>query len=94
MIILQIEHPVKNYAEWKKVFDSDPMNRKASGVISHRISMMKEDPDYILIELEFEDLQKAEAMLEGLRKIWRRAEGTLITGAKGRVTEILEQFKY
>lgn len=94
MIILQIEHPVQNYEAWKKVYDSDPMDRKGSGVKSSRISRLADNPKYIFIELEFDNLKDAENMLMGLLKLWNKVEGNLIQGAKGRITEVLEIIKY
>lgn len=38
MITLQIEHEVRDFATWKEAFDSDPLDRSASGVRSFRIS--------------------------------------------------------
>ena len=37
MITLRIEHKIVNYDGWKKSFDSDPINRKQSGVKHYRI---------------------------------------------------------
>ena len=49
MIILRIEHKVENYEKWKKTFDSDPINRKQSGVRRYRIFRPIDDPTYRLI---------------------------------------------
>jgi hypothetical protein len=32
MAILRIEHRVPSYESWKQAFDSDPVDRKGSGV--------------------------------------------------------------
>ena len=32
MYVLNYWHTVSDYAEWKKIFDSDPLGREASGV--------------------------------------------------------------
>jgi hypothetical protein len=37
MIVLQIEHSVPNYEAWKIAFESDPVNRKESGVRGYGI---------------------------------------------------------
>lgn len=34
---LRIEHKVSTYDAWKKAFDSDPINRRRSGVKRYRI---------------------------------------------------------
>ncbi len=48
MIILQIEHPVPNFDGWKKAFDSDPINRKQSGVRRYKISRQADNPNYVI----------------------------------------------
>ncbi len=53
MPTLQIEHPVPNFDGWKKVFDSDPVGRPQAGVISYRICRKVDDPNYVIIDLEF-----------------------------------------
>jgi hypothetical protein len=37
MVILRIEHRVSNYGGWKQAFDSDPVDRKGSGVRRYQI---------------------------------------------------------
>ncbi len=63
MHILQIEHPVPSYEGWKKAFDRDPINRKQSGVRRYKISRKIDDPNYVIIDLEFDNLNDAEACL-------------------------------
>ena len=59
MIILQIEHPVPDYNAWKKVFDSDPVGRKQSGVKSHKIFRQSDNANNIIVDLEFETIEDA-----------------------------------
>jgi hypothetical protein len=49
MPILQNEHKVAKFDGWKKAFDSDPVNRKKSGVRRYRIFRLANDPEKILI---------------------------------------------
>ncbi len=46
MVILQIEHPVPSFDAWKKAFDSDPVNRKQSGVRRYRVLRPIDNPNY------------------------------------------------
>jgi hypothetical protein len=94
MIILQIEHPVPDYSSWKKAFDIDPVNRKQSGVKRHRIFRQTDNPNYIIIELEFDKLNEAKGLLAALRDIWKQIEGKIITGPKARIIEMVEQVQY
>ena len=47
MVVLQIEHPVPDFNGWKKAFDSDPVNRKESGVRRYTIFKKNDDPNYV-----------------------------------------------
>jgi len=94
MIILQIEHPVPDYSSWKKAFDIDPVNRKQSGVKRHRIFRQTDNPNYVLIELEFEKLKEAKELLAALRGIWKQIEGKIIIGPKSRIMEMVEDLQY
>ena len=94
MIILQIEHPVPDYSSWKKAFDIDPVNRKQSGVKCHRIFRQTDNPNYIIVELEFDKLNEAKELLAALQVIWKQIEGKIITGPKARIIELVEQVQY
>jgi hypothetical protein len=94
MIVLQIEHPVPNFEGWKRAFDSDPMKREQSGVKRYKIFRQTNDSNYVVIELEFDDLQKAEIMFTGLQKLWNQVEGTVMTNAKAKIIELVESKEY
>ncbi len=69
MIILQIEQPVPNFEGWKTAFDSDPVGRQQSGVRRYRILRPVNNPNFAIIELEFDTLGQAEALLAALRNV-------------------------
>jgi len=94
MIILQIEHPVPDYSSWKKAFDIDPVNRKQSGVKRYRIFRQTDNPNYIIIELEFDNLKDAKKLLQALQTVWKQIDGKIITGPKSRIIEMVEQVQY
>src|SRR5437763_7035782 len=79
MPILRIEHPVPNFEGWKKAFDSDPAGRERSGVRRYQILRLVDDPNYVLIDLEFDTTSEAEALLAAMRQVWSRVEGTVMT---------------
>ncbi len=72
MHILRIEHPVSDYDAWKAAFDSDPLGRDRSGVRRYRILRATDDPNYVMIDLEFDDASEAEAMHAALRELGAR----------------------
>jgi len=90
MAILQIEHPVSDFDSWKKAFDSDPIDRKHSGVRRYRILRPIDDPKYVAVDLEFDSIGKAEACLASLRKLWTRVEGTVMQNPRARIVETVE----
>ena len=90
MIVLQIEHSVPDYDVWKKVFDSDPMGRKQSGVIQYKIFRQTDNPNYVVVELQMNSLDEAKNLLARLQQLWKQIEGTVITGPKGRIIEMME----
>jgi len=54
MTILRIERAVRNFDVWKKTFDSDPLGRKKLGVWCYRILRPTDNPNYVMIDLEFD----------------------------------------
>ena len=78
MLILQIEHKVPDFDGWKKAFKSDPINREKSGVRRYRISRPVDDPNYVIIDLEFDSLNEAEGALAALRTLWGKVEGKIM----------------
>ena len=94
MTVLQIEHKVPDYNGWKKAFDSDPIDRKRSGVRRYRIFRPADDPNYVIIQLEFETLQGAEEALSALRKLWTNVEGKIMVDPQTRILDITEAIEY
>jgi len=90
MVILQIEHPVPNFDAWKKAFDSDPANRKQSGVRRYRVLRPIDNPNYAIIELEFDSLNEAEGLLASMREVWRGVQGTIMENPQARIAEEVE----
>ncbi|MCX6149772.1 MAG: hypothetical protein NTX22_04535 [Ignavibacteriales bacterium] len=90
MIILRIEHNVPNFNGWKKAFDSDPINRKQSGVRLYRIYQPKDDPNYVIVDLEFDNLKNAESTLSALRGLWIQVEGKVMFNPQTRILNLVE----
>jgi hypothetical protein len=90
MITLRIEHKIANYDGWKKAFDSDPINRKQSGVKRYRVYRPIDDTNLIIIDLEFDNLEKAQAAQVALMNIFPKIEGTLIFGVQIKIMNVIE----
>jgi hypothetical protein len=94
MVMLRIEHPVPDFDGWKKAFDSDPVGRQRSGVRRYQILRPVEDRKFVMIDLEFDTLEQAEALLAAMRVVWGRVEGSIMTNPQARIVEISETREY
>jgi hypothetical protein len=88
MHILRVEHEVPDYDNWKKAFDSDPIGRKDSGVRRHRILRSVDDPNQVMIDLEFETANEAERMQTALLELWGRVD--VMRNPQSRTVEVVE----
>ncbi|HEX8917480.1 MAG TPA: hypothetical protein VF898_03175 [Chloroflexota bacterium] len=93
MPILRIEHPVPDFDGWKKAFDSDPVGRKQSGVRRYQVLRSMDDPNYVMIDLEFDSKQEAEALLAAMRQVWNRVEGQVMWNPQARIVETVESWE-
>jgi hypothetical protein len=94
MTILQIEHAVPDFDSWKKAFDSDPVGRGQGGVRRYRILRPIDNPNYVIVDLEFESSAKAETFRTALHELWRRVEGRVMEGPRARIIEAVEDKEY
>lgn len=90
MILLHIEHTTINFDAWKVSFDSYAELRQQSGVHCYRISRPIDNPNFAVIDLEFDSLEEAEFLLVAVQQVWQRAIGTVIKDPQWRISEIIE----
>jgi hypothetical protein len=92
MTILHIEHPIRDFDLWKKAFDSDPIGRARSGVRRYQVLRPVDDPNYVMIDLSFDNSEAAEAALTALRELWRSsaASSVLMGSPQIRIVEVVE----
>ena len=95
MIILHIEHPIRDFATWKKAFDSGIALRERSGVRRYQILRPVDDPNYVMIDLDFESTPAAEAFLSAMHEVWRSATAAVLAGGpQTRIVEMVESKEY
>ncbi len=96
MIILHIEHAIRDFDTWKKAFESDPAGRQRSGVHRYQISRPIDDPNYVMIDLAFENTTAAEALLATMRQVWQSAAAApaLAGSPQARIVEVVESKEY
>jgi hypothetical protein len=88
--IVRIEHSVPSFEKWKQAFDNDPADRKGSGVRRYQILRLREDPNYVMIDLEFESMNQAETFLATMQRLWAGPGKAVMQNPRGRVAEIEE----
>lgn len=94
MAVLRIEHPVGDFSAWKRAFDSDPVGRERSGVRRHRVLRPIGDPNYVMIDLEFDTPEQARALLEAMRALWAGPARAIISDPQARIAEEVEEKEY
>ena len=97
MHVLKIEYPVADYDAWKEAFDRDVLDREGSGVRRYRVLRPTDDPNYVLIDLDFGDAGEAEAYLAALQRQFyssRQASPVSGGGLRTRIVEVAEAKEY
>jgi hypothetical protein len=90
MAIVRIEHSVPNFERWKQAFDSDPVDRKGSGVRRYQVLRALDDPNHVMIDLEFDTLAEAEAFLRTMQRIWSGAAKAVMQDPRARIVDRVE----
>ena len=89
---MQISYPVRDFEAFKKVFDSDPAGRAASGARSVRLFRDADAENSVAVHLDFDTKDAASVFLERLRsQVWDKPEviGDLMTASPS--ARILEE---
>jgi hypothetical protein len=94
MLTVQIEHPIRDYDGWRAAFDRDPAGRETAGVRRYRVYRPVDDAHRVLVELDFDARDRADAFVTAMRGIWRQVEGTLIGGPQVRIVDCVDQHEY
>jgi hypothetical protein len=92
MTTLHIENTLRDYDSWKSAFDKFDRVRADNGVRSYRLLRRADDPQQIVIDLEFDDPAAAEAFGVILAKIWNspQSRAELVSHTAPQVFEVLE----
>lgn len=68
---LHIEHPISDLATWMAAFGSFAGKRRGAGVLAERILQPEDDPAYIIVDLDFADVDQARAFRTFLeQRVW------------------------
>lgn len=90
---LHIENTVRDYDQWKAAFDRFERTRAEQGVRSYRVSRRADDPNRVVVDLDFDSLADATRFRELLFKIWRTPQSLaqLTNHADPVIYEVMEQ---
>src|SRR5689334_7913627 len=75
MPVSMIRHKVRNYAQWKPIYDQHRSVRRSSGCVSEQLYAEATDPNLLTVILEWDDLEKARkfGQSEDLKKTMQNA---------------------
>jgi len=89
-MMLRIQQVVPNFDGWKRVFDSDPLDRRGSGVRRYHVYRAIADPSLVMIDLEFDTQAEAGRMLEKLQQLWEGPGAAVMQNPKAWIVETIE----
>ncbi|HZD51964.1 MAG TPA: hypothetical protein VE175_02865 [Woeseiaceae bacterium] len=90
MPVVRIEHPIPSFEKWKLAFDNDPADRKGSGVRRYQILRPLDDPNYVMVDLEFEGRGEAEDFLRRMQRIWSGSGKSEMQDPRARICDRVE----
>lgn len=94
MATLHIEHPITDFDTWTQAFERFADARRQAGVRAHRVQRPVDDAQYVVIDLDFEDIASAESFLGFLKaNVWadRRNSPALAGDPKTSILEVVLQ---
>ena len=96
MLVLQIEHPVRDFETWKSAFDGGQERREVGRVRRYQVYRPVDDANYIAVDLEFDSRDEAEAFKLGLEEMWRSPQAARVLGGipRARIVDIVESKRY
>jgi len=91
MATLHIEHPITDFATWKRAFDGFSEARARAGVTAHRIHQPHDDPHYVVLQLDFPAVPQAEGFKSFLEtQVWTSPEKSPALGGVPRARLLVD----
>jgi hypothetical protein len=91
MATLHIQDTVADYDGWKRTFDSDPVHRQEGGVRRYRIWRDVSDPQFVMVDFEFDTVERAEGFLQRLHHLWNGPGARMVHNPQAWVVEAVEE---
>ena len=71
MATLHIQHPISDFATWATAFDRFADARRRAGVRAQQVRRPVDDPNYVVIDLDFDSTDEAVAFRHFLQtQVW------------------------
>ena len=90
MPIIRIQHVVPDFDRWKRAFESDPMDRKQSGVTQYHLYRSVNEPNLVMVDLELDTLAQCQALLTRLEQLWAGPGGAVMQNAHAVIVDAVE----
>ena len=93
MATLHVENTVRDFDEWKAVFDKFDRFRVEKGMRGYRMSRLVDDPNTITVDLDFDSVEDATAFRGALAQIWTtpQSQEQMVSHNEPKVYEVVEQ---
>lgn len=63
MVTIDVRHKVKDFAQWKTVFDGAASARRDAGELACRVYLRHGSNDDVLVSMDWDSLERAQAFL-------------------------------
>jgi hypothetical protein len=63
-VLLVAIHPVRDFATWERMLTDQLLQMDAHGVVGHRLFRSVDDPNEVMVALELESKEHAEALMQ------------------------------
>ena len=76
MTTVHIEHPISDFATWKGAFDGAAPIRSEHRVRAFEIFRPADDSAYVIVRVELDNVEDANAFIARLQQLWETREAT------------------
>jgi hypothetical protein len=93
MATLHIEHSISSFDVWRAAFDRFADVRRQSGVRGERVRRPVDEPNYVVVDLDFDTAREAQTFLDYLHaNVWASPVNApaLIGRAQAKVLEVVD----
>jgi quinol monooxygenase YgiN len=93
MATLHIENTVKDFDEWKAVFDKFDRFRAEKGMRAYRMARQADEPNKVVVDMDFDSIEAATDFRAALEQIWQTPQSRqeLVSHEAPRLYDVVEQ---